>query len=85
METENRNILLITQKEVKTIEERIRLIENSVILNPGGSRIFAVDRDNPALGTILKAALMHAFSFGDLDEAEKIEKEIEVLNSRQKQ
>ncbi|WP_044269874.1 hypothetical protein [Bacteroides timonensis] len=69
------NVILITTKQIETIEDRLAIAEHSTLMNMGTKGVVCVDKDHPEYSKFLKLAIDYAIAFGNTEEAERLKKE----------
>lgn len=73
---DNDKVRIITPKKIETIEDRLAVLNNSVMMNFASEGVVCVDRDHPEYSRFLKLAIDYAETFGVTQEAERLRKEV---------
>jgi hypothetical protein len=69
-------VIIITEKQIVTNEDRINLFLNSICLNMGKIGVLQVDRDHSNFKYYIKSAIQIANFYGDTKEKDRLQKEL---------
>jgi hypothetical protein len=70
-------VIIITEKQIITDEDKVNLALNSILLNMGKIGILQVDRDHPNFNYYIKSAIQIANFYGDTKDIERLQKELQ--------